>query len=71
MSTIFILPVEKGWLALETSTLASGYSCPSSQTIVSEVAMVDRVSQETPAEVSWKTTRAVVEVDVLRHVDAK
>ena len=45
-----MVPVKKGWLALEISTRASGYSLPSDHSTVSLVAMVERVKNEVPAD---------------------
>ena len=40
----------------EISTLASGYSLPSVNVVVSDVSMVERVRNVSPDEVSWNTT---------------
>src|SRR5262245_18055390 len=56
VSMNFILPVKNGCEALEMSSLTTGYSLPSVQTILSGVLTVERVRNEKLAAVSTNTT---------------
>src|SRR5687768_3876385 len=57
VSMNFILPVKKGWDIFEISSFTKGYSFPSSQTMVSRVAAVERHKKALSTEKSLNTTR--------------